>query len=320
MQTEAISALENSALDKNAQKSVSEPQPHPMDDIPVRQLRFKFDDVSNHNPLWSRSCPEFAMFINALGVHVPYFERFLVKVMREYRDDIPTKTNSDKLQEDVKNIIGQEAHHAYNFVKWNKYLGAYYAGIDELDTESQEYFKQALTKSKRFKVGFTAGYETFTFLAGLIILDRYQELMEDADPVLRALWVWHQVEEVEHGAVAFEFYEAMFAEHEWYRKAMVIHAFAHISWETFKAYSKMMPVEGYYSSWRKAFKGWKFFAGFALDFAKSAMPVLKRGYHPRNHPICTTSQNKIAIAWREYHKQGGDAEFLSNEVMAQMMG
>jgi len=41
----------------------------------------------------------------------------------------------------------------------------------------------------------------------MIILDRYEELMGDADPDLRALWVWHQVEEVEHGAVAFDFYE-----------------------------------------------------------------------------------------------------------------
>jgi predicted metal-dependent hydrolase len=288
--------------------------PHPMDNIPVRQLRFKFDDVNNHNPVWSKTSPEFAMFINALGVHVPHFERFLVKVMREYRDDL----NNDKLKEDVKNIIGQEAHHAFNFIKWTEHLVKRYPAIDELDNHAKEYFAAQLNRDKRFKIGFTAGYETFTFLAGLIILDRYEELMAEADPVIRALWVWHQVEEVEHGAVAFEFYEAFFKEHEWYRKWMVFHAFGHIAWETFKSYRQMLKVEGYYASPAKAFKGWKFFVGFAWDFARSALTVLSRNYHPRNHPICTSAQNRIAIAWRDYYNQGKDAQFLSDEVMAEL--
>lgn len=289
---------------------------HPMDDFPVRQLRFNFDDVANHNPVWSRSSPEFAMFINALGVHVPHFERFLVNVMREYRDGIP----DEKLRGDIKNIIGQEAHHAFNFVKWNEYLGERYPRIKELEAESKVYFNAATNRDARYKVGFTAGYETFTFLAGLIILDRYHELMEDADPVLRALWVWHQVEEVEHGAVAFEFYQALYGEHEWYRKWMVVRALSHIIFETFQAYRPMLRTEGYYESFGKAVKGWKFFAGFAFDLFRSALPVFKRGYHPRNHPICTTEQNRIAIAWRDYYQSGADAEFLSDEVMAELAG
>ncbi len=290
--------------------------PHPMDEIPVRQLRFDFTNVANHDPVWSRSCPEFAMFINALGLHVPYFERFLVKVMREYRVEI----QNEPLQTDIKNIIGQEAHHAFNFVKWNEHLVAKYPPLKALDEASQEYFISALDKDKRFKVGFTAGYETFTFLAGLIILDRYEELMADADPVLRALWVWHQVEEVEHGAVAFEFYQALFGEHEWYRKWMVLRALSHIIGETFRAYQPMMKTEGYYRSIKSAWRGWRFFAGFAFDFLRSAMPVFKRGYHPRHHPICNDNQNRIAIAWREYYKHGGDAEFLSDEVMLKLTG
>ena len=287
---------------------------HAMDNFPVRPLRFDFDAIEAHDPVWSRSSPEFAMFINALGVHVPHFERFLVKVMREYRDEL----TDARLKRDVRNIIGQEAHHAFNFVEWTKHLARRYPGIDRVDKAAQTYFDAALQRSKRFKIGFTAGYETFTFLAGIIILDRYEELMADADPVLRALWVWHQVEEVEHGAVAFEFYQAFYAEHEWYRKAMVVFAFAHISWETFKAYRHMLPAEGYYASLPRAWKGWKFFAGFAYDLARSAWPVLKRGYHPRNHPVACASQNRIAVAWREYESTGGNAELLTDAVMARL--
>jgi predicted metal-dependent hydrolase len=285
-----------------------------MDDFPVRQLRFRFDDVADHDPVWSRSSPEFAMFINALGLHVPHFERFLVRTMRAYRDEL----DDERLKEDVRRIIGQEAHHAFNFLKWTEHMAHRYPGLLALDAHAKSSFEAADRGGKRFRIGFTAGYETFTFLAGIIILDRYRELMADADPVIRALWVWHQVEEVEHGAVAFEFYQAFFGDHEWYRKWMVLHAFAHISWETCKAYHQMLRVEGYYRSASRALKGWRFFFGFARDLAVSALPVLRRGYHPRRHPICTDEQNRIAVAWRAYHASGADAQFLSDEVMEQL--
>ena len=61
---------------------------HPMDNIAVRGLRFDFDAVTADDFVWSQSCPEFSIFINALGIHVPYFEKFLVQTMRTYRDEL----------------------------------------------------------------------------------------------------------------------------------------------------------------------------------------------------------------------------------------
>ena len=55
---------------------------HPMDYIPIRKLRFDFGEVEGGNPMWSRTNSGFSMFINAFGVHVPYFERFLINVIR----------------------------------------------------------------------------------------------------------------------------------------------------------------------------------------------------------------------------------------------
>jgi len=51
--------------------------PHVMDEIPVRQLRFKFDEDTHRNPVWSQSWPEFSMLINALGVQYPISNAFL---------------------------------------------------------------------------------------------------------------------------------------------------------------------------------------------------------------------------------------------------
>ena len=286
---------------------------HPMDQIPVRQLRFNFDEVTGHDPVWSWSHPDFAIFINALGIHIPHFERFLVSVMRAYRDELDDR----QLLEDVQAIIGQESHHAFNFLNWTKELGKKYPKIPELDRHAKDYFDEALvTKSKKFKIGFTAGYETFTFLGGMIILNRYKEFMEHADPNLRALWVWHQVEEVEHGSVAFDFYRAFYRDDEWYRRYMVVYAFRHIAVETFKAFREMVKGEDF--SFSRKLKAWRFFCSFAFDLAYAALPVLIGNYHPRNHPICTDEQNAIAVAWRDYYQQGNDARTLTDDDMDQI--
>jgi predicted metal-dependent hydrolase len=275
--------------------------PHPMDNIPIRNLRFDTKQLSGQSALWSHTEPDFSMFINALGIHVPYFERFLVAVFRGIRADIK---DADLLR-DVKGIIGQEAHHAFNFVGWNKVMNETYPRVSELEADAESHFASMQSKrSTFFQVGYVAGYETFTFLAGAIILDRYEELMGDADPVMRALWVWHQVEEVEHGAVAFDVYNYFYADREWARKFFVLLAFAHITKETLRAYLHMGHVEGFWRAPVRGFKAAKFFFRFALDLARSALPVLKRNYHPRSHPICNEHQNRIALAWRERYDAG----------------
>ncbi|MEM8609224.1 MAG: metal-dependent hydrolase [Myxococcota bacterium] len=292
---------------------------HPMDDIPVRRLRFKLDDdgtIEDHDPVWSRSCPEFAMFINSLGIHVPYFERFLVEVMRKYRGEI----DDPELAEDVHAIMGQEAFHAFNFVGWNKAMARRYPKITKLDEAAKNYFEKAFEKrGKKFRIGFTAGYETFTVLAGIIILDRYEELMADADPKIRALWVWHQVEEVEHGAVAFDFYKYFYKHDEWYRRWMVVRAFSHILSQTFKGYAHMVRIEGLYRRPLGALRAWRFFLSFGLDLAVTAFPVLSRKYHPRNHPICNEEQNRVAVAWRQHVADGADPLRLTDGDVERML-
>ncbi|MBK7685552.1 MAG: metal-dependent hydrolase [Rhodocyclaceae bacterium] len=290
--------------------------PHPMDSILIRRLKFAFEQVQTSDLVWSRSCPNFSIFINALGVHVPHFERFLVAVLREIRGDLA----NPQLVKDVQAIIGQEAYHAFNFESWTRRLNAHYLRLPEIDAHAKNYFVRALeTGSRKFKVGFVAGYETFTFLAGMIILDRYDQYMRDADPTLRALWVWHQVEEVEHGAVAFDVYKTCYGEHEWYRRQMVLLAFVHIVWETFKCYAEMIRVEGYYRKPWQAIKSGLFLARFGFDLGYAALPVLSASYHPRAHPLCNEQQNEIALAWRSWIAAGADAHHLSNENVAQML-
>lgn len=295
---------------------MNNPSTHPMDEFPVRPLAFDFREVEFGDPLWSRTSPQFAMFVNALGIHVPYFERYLVRTMRAVKPHL----NNERLQRDVGAIIGQEAHHAKNFIALNGWLAKRYPKAAKFDADARDWFgRRAKQDSLKRLVGFTAGYETFTFLGGMIVLDNFERWFKDSDRVFKALWIWHQVEEVEHGAVAFDVYQALYGKHEWYRKWMILVTLLHIAKETSKAYYHMSKVEGWF---RNPLKGmWRM--GFCYlmlgRFVKAALPVFRRGYHPRKHPLVTTRQNPIQIAWRRYETGGGDVLQIDHTKMAQIM-
>lgn len=286
---------------------------HPMDDIAVRPLRFDYSDIEAKDPVWSRTSPLFSIFINALGVHVPYFEHYLIGAFRSVRKDI----QDPKLLKEVSSIIGQEAHHAKNFVDFNKFLINRYPELESIDKAAKEHFVKGLSKdSIKSQIAFVAGYETFTFLGGMIILDGYEKWMKDADPVIRSMWVWHQVEEVEHGAVAFDVYKYFHGKHEWYRKWNVLKALLHIASETWKCYRVMCKKEGYFSSPIKAMKALGVFADMSFKLTKSALPVFRRKYHPRQ--ITEDGSNPIAISWRDKYKSGKDVLKLRNKELNEM--
>jgi predicted metal-dependent hydrolase len=287
----------------------------PMEGLRVRPMRFDLSDVQQRNPVWSRSSPQFAVFINALAVHSPYFERFLGAVCRQARPRI----RDPRLLADVSTLIGQEAHHAFNFIEMNRFLAGRYPKVAALDARARADFERALAKdSLRRQVGFVAGYETFTFLAGMVVLGDYDALMGDADPVIRSMWIWHQVEEVEHGAVAFELYRALFGEHEWYRKWMVVAAFAYITRQAAEGYLHMCKVEGELSTPRRAWRALHFFVSFALRLVRLALPALSSRYHPRSHPMVNHLQSPIAIGWRRWYANGADVSALEDAEISEL--
>ena len=296
-------------------KNTEDPS-HPMDDFPVRPLDFGMDDFGADKIVWSQSSPEFAVFINALGLHVPYFERYLIHTMNTVKHDV----SDEKLRRDMAALVGQEGHHARNFIAFNRTMAKRYPKVAKLDAAAKAHFRNAGKKdSKKRLVGFTAGYETFTFLAGLIILRNYDKWMANSNPVMKALWVWHQVEEVEHGAVAHDVYRALYGKHEWYRKYMVLAAGWHIAWETIKAYTHMARHEGWLRNPIKAVKSFGFLFATLGEMAWQTLPVFRKTYNPRIHPLATSKQDPVAIAWRRHAKKGGNVLDIDREAMAKIL-
>lgn len=287
-----------------------------MDDFPMRPLDFETPQLDAENVVWSQSAPEFSVFINALGLHVPYFERYLIHTMNSVKHDVSDK----KLRRDMAALVGQEGHHAKNFIEFNAVMAKRYPKVAKLDAAAKTHFRHAAkTDSHKRLVGFTAGYETFTFLAGLIILRNYDKWMAVSHPRMKALWVWHQVEEVEHGAVAHDVYRHLYGKHEWYRKYMVLAAGWHIAWETMKAYTHMARHEGWLKNPFKAAKSLGFLVTTLGQMAWQTLPVFRKNYNPRNHPLATSKQDPVAIAWRRHESKGGNVLDIDREAMREML-
>ena len=292
------------------------PSDHPMDRIEVRPLKFDLSAKTIADCVWSRTSPQFAVFMNAVGIHVPYFERYLIGALRQAKPQI----KDERLRRDVSAIIGQEANHASNYEQFSQRLSARYPKLAEIDARSASYFsKHAATDPVRRLIGFTAGYETFTFLAGLIILDNYDKWFADADPEIKAFWIWHQVEEVEHGSVAFDVYQYFYSADEIYRKWMITIAMVRVAMETLRAYVHMARTEGWFRNPLIGTARLSFCFVMLWRFARNAFPAYKKGYHPRLHPLVTSSQNKIQMGWRRFQKAGGDVLAIDEEKMARIL-
>jgi predicted metal-dependent hydrolase len=185
-------------------------------EVPLIQRKVEFD--FSQSPLhWIPDDPFTSHFISVIHTILPAGEFFFCRL---YNKALPLITN-DKLKEDVKGFIRQEATHAR----------AHDAGILEflnqhqMDTSqvvslvqwifssvlADKPFGLALPKSmeRRWlveRLGFIAAVEHFTCVLGKYALENQSWDQAKADAVILDILRWHAAEEIEHRSVAFDVY------------------------------------------------------------------------------------------------------------------
>jgi len=166
-------------------------------EIRPRSPRFDFDDVPRR---WFGGSLLGSHMVNGVNLLFPAGERFFVRSVRHYMDRI----DDPELKEQIRGFFGQEGRHA---------------------NAHEKYFETLEKQGFRFR-SFLAFYEWFTFhvlerlappalrLSTTAACEHFTATMaknalEDdifapAHPAMRALLMWHSVEEVEHKSVAFD--------------------------------------------------------------------------------------------------------------------
>lgn len=162
-----------------------------------RSPELPFEGVPRH---WFADSALFTHLVNGVSLLFPAGERFFVRAVRHYMDQI----DDPALREQVKGFFGQEGRHASAHDRFTEILEA--QGYD-LARFLRVYEAIAYRGIERIsppalRLSVTVALEHFTaILAEDALSDGF---LDAAHPAVRRLLLWHASEEIEHKAVAFD--------------------------------------------------------------------------------------------------------------------
>ena len=140
-------------------------------------------------------------FFDAMSTLFPEGERFFIACVCDYKGQM----DSAEARRMMRDFAKQEAQHGKVHSDFNKRLAAQGVKVERiLANQRKAMFDIARTRfSKRYTLALTAASEHLTAVMAEGFMKQIGQF-DRADARMRALYVWHGVEEMEHKAVAFD--------------------------------------------------------------------------------------------------------------------
>ena len=168
------------------------------EDVSILPRDIKFSHDGAKNPHWLGNDPVGTAIMNTLSLTFPDGERMFMDSVRAYRDQL-----SGKLLQDVKDFIHQEAIHSREHHLMNQLI------------DRDKYPVEAIEAFVRERIDFARSGGPMRMLIGTICLEHFtammadmmvehQDVFDNTDPDIEAMWRWHAMEETEHKAVAYD--------------------------------------------------------------------------------------------------------------------
>lgn len=242
--------------------------------IVVRSIPFSFDEAIK--PQWHPTRHEWSHMVNGASLAMPYLEPFLIKTVREALKN----SSSQALKQDVQGFIGQEGQHYQNHRRYNEILKtSHYPELAAVEQQLEDDYKRLQKKSLRWRVAYTAGFETMTMgITEWLIKDR-RNLFAGADPSVTSLILWHMVEETEHKNVAFDLYQDLYGAY-WPRLWGLIYATYHVAKFSRLAYVLMLKRDGVWKQWGSRLSLYAMIARFFVNVGPAMLQSCLPSYHP----------------------------------------
>lgn len=248
-----------------------------------RQLNFKLEHIPR---FWFGGDAFLTRMFDALSLTFPDGERYFIQSVRLFRDQI----EDPDLQHRVADFIRQEAQHGIAHDTMNQLMKQQGMPIDAFIRRLNKIFKFELEqRSPEYNIAMTAAAEHLTALMAETFCTR-QDVLKQAHPYVRALFVWHAIEEMEHRDVAFDVMKDIAKVDENLRKFTLVWTSALMLGFTLYRANVMLKHDGFTLRERiqMNIKGLPWFFGrdgVMTRMGKQYRDWFKADFHPSQHPI-----------------------------------
>jgi predicted metal-dependent hydrolase len=177
----------------------------PHRDVRTRRIRFSYPTGSRFQHYVNGDLV-MSHLVAVLSGMFPEGEQFFVRSVRDARD----RVTDPELRAQVAGFIGQEVTHGREHDELNARLDA--MGYRSLKVDRHVRGLLALVErigSRRRRLAVTAALEHYTATLAECLLGKPEAQALLGDTEVRALLLWHALEESEHKAVAFDVYRAV---------------------------------------------------------------------------------------------------------------
>ncbi len=268
--------------------------------IPRENIDFGLD--ASIPRYWYANDPYKTRVMDGMQLYFPEGERYFITSVRPFREQI----SDPILAKHVKDFTRQEGQHGIAHTHFNQLLRDQGMPVDEMLAMQKKRNNFWLTRfSQEFNLALTGAFEHFTALLAEGFFSRKQ-VMEGADPRVKALFAWHAIEEMEHKAVVFNVMTTVAKVGYLKRSAAMIYATLEMTFETYRSTDVLLKADGF--SWLERKR--MFFAhlpwmygrnGVFSSFSGMILAYLKPGFHPDDIPVVHNYPD-----WIQAYERTGD--------------
>ncbi|HEM6664617.1 TPA: metal-dependent hydrolase, partial [Acinetobacter baumannii] len=169
-----------------------------------RNVELTYDHHKSYSFYYEENPVVTSLFV-VLSAMFPAGEMFFIESIRNVRNQI----KDEKLLEDIKAFIAQEAFHSREHKTLNNHLiHSNYPEVVEIEAKTKARLDKLRQLSAVEQVAATVVMEHYTAtLAHLLLTDSLIKAKTTQES--RNLWEWHALEELEHKSVAFDVLNAI---------------------------------------------------------------------------------------------------------------
>jgi uncharacterized protein len=240
-----------------------------------------FDIPANATRHWFGGDVIKTVIVDGLSIFLPEGERFFIRSLKHYA----AKLGDAGLMAEINGYATQEAFHTREHEAYNRAMTK--LGYDVARMEKPVQLVLDRVKAPVHRLAITCAIEHLTATLSSMTLRR-TDLLDDAAPAYRRLWIWHALEELEHKAVALEVFQAATATvPAWQRYLLRVAAMNATIVPFLLIFLRNVPVYAHRDGVKTGLKFWLRFVWVVLvapGFWRRCLPSVLRYYRPGFDP------------------------------------